>query len=91
MWAVYVVIAWFLLALLLPVGWSLGRTWHRIRVPRPVTCPGLQAPALIAMDPRYAVRMHALGNDELRVKQCSRWPERRQCGQECLGQIAATG
>jgi len=87
MWAVYTVIAYFLLALLAPTGWALWRTWRRARVSRQVNCPAIGAPALITLDPWYAVRMHALGDNELRVGNCPRWPEQRDCGRECLTQI----
>lgn len=87
MWVVYTVIAYFVLALLVPVGWSLGRTWRRTCRSRHVTCPALGTPALVTLDPWYAVRMHALGNDELRVRDCIRWPQHSQCRRECLTQI----
>ena len=84
MWPVYLVIAWFLLALLLPPGWALWQTWRRARGPHQVICPAIGASALVTLDRWYAVRMHALGNPELRVIDCACWPERRDCGRECL-------
>ena len=88
MWVVYTIICYFVLALLLPIGWASLRTWRRARTPLTVSCPAIGASALIAIDPGYAVKMHALGNYEYRVKTCSRWPGERGCGQQCLGQIA---
>ena len=87
MWVVYTFISYLVLALLVPTVWALWPTWRRARASRHVTCPGISAPALIALDPWYAVRMHALGNSELRVRRCARWPEHRDCGKECLAQI----
>ncbi|SPE33431.1 hypothetical protein SBA3_20022 [Candidatus Sulfopaludibacter sp. SbA3] len=87
MWSVFTVIAYFVLALLIPIGWALGRVWRRTRVSRQVTCPALSAPTLVTLDPWYAVRMHARGDNELRVADCGRWPERRDCNRECLTQI----
>jgi hypothetical protein len=84
MWPVYLVIAWFMLALAVPTGLALWGVWRRARVSRRVTCPAIGAPAQITLDPWYAVRMHAVGNRELRVIGCACWPERRDCGQECL-------
>ena len=86
MWAVYTVISYFLLALLIPVVWASAHTWRRAGASRQVTCPALGAAVLIDLDPWYAVRMHALGNSELRVRRCERWPG-RVCGQECLEQL----
>ena len=84
MWPVYLVITWFVLALVLPAGWALWHTWRRARVARQLTCPVIGAPALVKLDPWYAVRMHALGDHELRVLDCACWPQRRDCRQEFL-------
>ena len=87
MWAVLTVIAYLLLALLIPMVWALGRTWRRTRNSRNVTCPELGALTEISLDSCYAVRMHAIGEQELRVRACARWPEHRDCGQNCLSLI----
>jgi hypothetical protein len=87
MWAVYTFISYLILALLVPMVWSLWPIWRRARVSRTVTCPKASDSARIALDPWYAVRMHAIGNCEARVKDCARWPEQRGCGRECLAQI----
>lgn len=87
MWAVYTVLGYFLLALLVPVGWALGHVWRRAREPRHLTCPDDSVASLVGLDPWYAVREHTLGEPEVRVRECTRWPERRECGQECLRQI----
>jgi hypothetical protein len=86
MWAVYTFIGYLALALLTPVVWAEWRVWRRARVSRHVTCPALGIPALVKLDPWYAVRMHALGNEELRVVDCSGRQECPACGQECLAQ-----
>lgn len=88
MWSVYIVIGYFLLALLIPICWALGKAWRHARIARQLTCPALGEAADIALDPWFAVRQHALGAAELRVLQCSRWPEHRDCAQPCLAQIA---
>ena len=88
MWSVYTVIAYFLLALLIPICWALGNAWRHARTARQLTCPQLAAPAEVALDPWFAVRQRVSGANELRVLQCSRWPERSGCGRECLAQIA---
>jgi hypothetical protein len=43
--------------------------------------------ASVGMDPWYAIRMHARGNPELLVLQCTRWPEYGGCEQNCREQI----
>jgi hypothetical protein len=87
MWVVRTFIGYLILALLVPTVWALWPTWHRARISRHVTCPAVSAPALVTLDPWYAVRMRALGNSELRVRNCARWPERRECYPGCLVQI----
>jgi hypothetical protein len=57
---------------------------------RRVDCPGTALVATVNLDLWYAVRMHALGNRELRVIGCSEWPQRCNCPQNCLAQIGAT-
>lgn len=88
MWPVYFVISYFLLALLIPVFWALGNAWRHARVARQLTCPSLGGSANVALDPWFAVRGRTLGTDEFRVLHCSRWPDHRDCTQECLAQIA---
>jgi hypothetical protein len=87
MWPVYFVISYFLLALLIPVSWALGSAWRHARGRRQLTCPRQAGSANVALDPWFAVRGRTLGTGELRVMRCSRWPDHRDCTQECLAQI----
>jgi hypothetical protein len=87
MWSVYTVIAYFVLALTIPIGIAALTIWKKTRASRPVACPRDGLTASVGLDPRYAMRMHALGNPELLVRQCTRWPEYGGCGQECRQQI----
>ena len=64
MWVIYTVIGFFLLALLVPVAWSLTRVWRHANGTHAVTCPGIGEPALLCLDQWYAVRMHARGDAE---------------------------
>jgi len=87
MWAVYAFICYLVLALLIPVSLALVPVWRKMRIARQVTCPAVGTPSLIALDTWHAVRKHTLGEPELLVRQCSRWPEDAHCGQQCLLQI----
>ena len=91
MWVIFTVIGFFLLALLIPVVWSLGRVWRRTEGAHAVTCPAIGEPAVIAFDQWYAVRMHACGDRELKVIRCSHWPERQDCVQACVAQLDPRG
>jgi hypothetical protein len=90
MWSVYTIIGYFLLALLVPVVWALLPVWRRARGSRPVVCPANGGEALVGLDRWYAVRGRALGGREVRIRSCSKWPDRSSCGRECAGQIGET-
>ena len=88
MWVVYCFLSYLALALMIPLGWALGRVWTRARQSRDMYCPVSEDAARVKLDPWYAVRMHALGNPELCVKDCSQWPTRHDCRQLCLVHIS---
>src|SRR5690349_19771488 len=49
-----------------------------------VTCPETQHPAAVNIDNWRAVLTRAAAPHHLQLSACSRLPERRECGQECL-------
>src|SRR5690349_15632845 len=59
----------------------------RYCVKRLVTCPETRQPAAVDLDVKHAALRAVIGSPDLRLKNCSRWPEREACGQECLLQI----
>ncbi len=63
------------------------RMYRRFRGKRLVTCPENQQTAAVALDATAATREAFWGKPHFRLAECSRWPERRDCGQPCLGQI----
>jgi len=67
--------------------WRLGSAWLKYRGRRVITCPENREPAGVSLDVRHAAATALGGNLQLRLSQCSRWPERAGCGQECLSQI----
>ncbi len=60
----------------------LGRRYFAMRGARIVECPETTAPAAVSLRAAQA----AVGGP-LSLSGCSRWPERRTCGQQCLAQI----
>jgi hypothetical protein len=84
---------WIILGLLaLAVGYLLFRGLHsyfKLRGKRLVTCPETQKPAAVDLDAKHLARAAVFGTPQLRLSECSRWPERQGCGQECLIQIEA--
>jgi hypothetical protein len=61
--------------------------------PRLVTCPETKQPAIVEMAAGVEGREGFPVLDRLRIRECSRWPFRRDCVQDCLRQIdvAVTG
>jgi len=60
----------------------------KFRGKRVIICPETRAPAGVEVDAEHAAVTSATTMAELRLKSCSRWPERQDCGQECLLQVA---
>lgn len=65
----------------------VARSYFRLKGTRLVTCPETKKPAAVELDLRYAAATSAFGRPHLRLKDCSRWPERQACGQTCLAQL----
>jgi hypothetical protein len=64
-----------------------GRAYFRFRGTRLVTCPETKQAAAVTLDAGKAARESIVGAPHFRLDECSRWPERQDCGQECLRQI----
>ena len=65
---------------------ALG-TLVKYRGKRVITCPETRQPAAVDVDVKHAALTAITGAPDLRLKDCTRWPERQDCGQECLLQI----
>jgi hypothetical protein len=74
---------------LVPLVVLAARTWLKHRGTRVVTCPETKGPAAVRVDITHAAKTIAANDPALRVRSCSRWPEREKCGQQCLAEIAA--
>ncbi|HWO00169.1 MAG TPA: hypothetical protein VNS63_12970 [Blastocatellia bacterium] len=62
-------------------------TFIKFRGKRVITCPETREPAAVEVDTGHAALTALVGDPDLKLKSCSRWPEREDCGQECLLQI----
>lgn len=69
-------------------AWRLSRVWLKYLGRMVITCPENQRPAGVFVDKGHALATGIAAPPELRLAQCSRWPERSDCGQQCLNQIA---
>lgn len=83
----YLIPVWFILVMLIPITWSLSKIYSRSRGRRVVICPDNHRAANIELDARHAVAMHIIGNPVRKIQDCSRWPDRQDCGRECLAQV----
>ena len=86
-------ISYLALALLLLAGAAvwLGRNWLKYRGQRVVTCPETKQSAGVVVDATHAAATVFGKALELRLSECSRWPEKAGCGQECLSEIRESG
>jgi hypothetical protein len=62
----------------------------KYRGKRVITCPETHRPAGVTLDARHAAFSGLAAQADLRLSDCSRWPERAGCGQECLAQIESS-
>jgi hypothetical protein len=70
-------------ALRVCIRW-LVRSSSRYRGTRIVTCPETKKPTIVEVDALHASLTSAVGLPDIRLKDCTRWPIKEQCGQECL-------
>jgi hypothetical protein len=71
------------LILLMPALWG-KHIYNSYRGVRTVNCPETQAPVLVRFDALRAAITGLSGTTKLRLADCSRWPVRADCGQECI-------
>jgi hypothetical protein len=63
-------------------------SWMKWRGTRIVVCPETLHPVAVEVDAVHIAAEEAItGEGRLRLDSCSRWPERADCGQECLRQV----
>lgn len=54
---------------------------------RVIICPETGKQAMVELDVRRAAMSSLLGQTDLRLENCWRWPIKQDCGQECLLQL----
>jgi hypothetical protein len=77
--------------LLLPLTLWRHEIRKRYSGSRLVACPENQKPAAVSIDVQHAEATGVDGCPLLRLSDCSRWPERLNCGQVCLTQAVQAG
>ncbi len=84
----YLVIAVVALAVV-AAGGVVARRYLQLRGSRAVRCPETNETVGVEVDAGRAALTAAFGTPRFELTDCSRWPERRDCGRECLAQIEA--
>jgi hypothetical protein len=72
--------------ILLPLALRLREIYARYSGGRLVACPENQQSAAVSVDARHAAMTGIDGHPDLRLCDCTRWPERANCDQACLSQ-----
>ncbi|HTX42134.1 MAG TPA: DUF1761 domain-containing protein [Acidobacteriaceae bacterium] len=70
--------------ILLPPALWLREVYKRYSGWRVVACPENQQQASVSIDARHAAMTGLHGTPDLRLCDCTRWPERLKCGRACL-------
>jgi hypothetical protein len=65
------------------------RAYFTFRGKRLVTCPETHKTVAVEVNAKEAAEGAFLDEPTLRLNSCTRWPERQDCGQDCLKQIEA--
>jgi hypothetical protein len=85
----------YLIAAILGAGFvaiwmrRIARTYGTNAGTHVITCPAAEQSVAVELGAWHAARTAAFGTPELRVDNCSLWPERRNCDQACLLEIEA--
>ena len=67
--------------------WFFIRAYARYRDSRIIVCPESGDAAMVEVDAAHAALTSALGQPQVRLQNCTRWPVHQACGQECLLQL----
>jgi hypothetical protein len=81
-WVLLFVVATCLI-LLMPALWG-KHVFDSFRGNRSVNCPETRSPVVVRFDALRAAFTSLSGKPSLRLSDCSRWPVRADCGQDCI-------
>lgn len=88
--ALYLVVALVVVAAVYILLRKPIREYFLMRGDRVVTCPDNRQTVAVTVDAAHAAISAARGFEDLKLESCTRWPEKADCGQECLRQIEAS-
>jgi len=87
-WLLFFLVGTCLFVLLL-LPWGL-RIYSHYRGGRAVTCPETRQQVAVRLDALRATLANVTGSGVLRLADCTRWPMRADCGQECIPEAVRT-
>ena len=90
--AIFPILLFFLGAALvtgLPIAAEL-HAYYANRGRHHVICPDNGEPVEVEVDHKYALQTAMNSHPQTRLASCTRWPEKGECGQECLEQVDPT-
>lgn len=73
-----------------PIAAVAVRGYRAFGGARFVTCPETAAEAVVKIKVTRAIAGQLTGSGQLPLRSCSRWPEKKDCGQSCSLQISAS-
>lgn len=73
-----------------PVALAGVRAYRLYGGLRLVNCPETMEEVIVKMRATRAMASALVGRKDVRLRSCSRWPEKQRCDQACLAQIAAS-
>jgi hypothetical protein len=87
---IYVIVAVMVMTVLFFGIRHFVRAYFRYRVSRIIICPDSKEQAMVEVDALHAAVTSVLGQPDIRLQNCWRWPLYEDCGQECLAQLDVT-
>ena len=70
-------------------GWRFLGVYRKFRGRRLVECPENEQTVSVNVSAGRAAFQAFLNDNQINLKSCTRWPEKQDCGQDCLSQIHA--
>lgn len=68
-------------------AYGSARTYFQFRGKRLVTCPENHQTAAVELDAKEAAREAFTHKPKMQLSECNRWPDHKDCGQQCLREI----
>ena len=69
------------------IGSWIARHYRKFNGPMVVTCPETKKAVGIKLNAPRAAVADLIGIEDLEMTNCTRWPERQDCGRDCLSQV----